>query len=274
MVARLNGYDYPRALRHTADLAEKGLCDGLELMMLCHYYDKKEAVTSAVRECGVEAAVIHCEKEIGTMLSDGAGLAAVGNLSEAEALLRETEALFRLNCAFAETLRIPRMVLHLWGGRQSDSHVDYNIEKLAWLSEIAASSGVRLLIENVPSARTDPRSNWHRLLPHLGEGGLIFDTRFGKLHEQIPETLTDSALAEKIEHIHISDFAGTYREFAALRPILHPGEGSVNFEEVAHLLNGFGYRGTVTLESPVAEEDGGMDVPKLEKTLAYLRKIF
>ncbi len=274
MVARLNGYDYPRSLRHIAALSEKGLCDGLELMMLVHYYDKIEAVTSAVRECGVDAAVIHCEKEIGTMLSDGAGLAASGDGSGAEVLLRETESLFRLNCAFAEQLRIPRMVLHLWGGRQSDSHVDYNIEKLAWLSDIAASSGVRLLIENVPSAATDPRSNWHRLLPHLGNGGLIFDTRFGKLHEQIAETLTDAALTEKIEHIHISDFAGTYREFSALRPILHPGEGSVDFGEVARLLDGFGYRGTVTLESPVAEPDGGMDVPKLEKTLTYLRGIF
>ena len=139
------------------------------------------------------------------------------------------------------------------------------------LNDIAAAHGTRILCENIPSNHADPYSNWKKLLPQLGEAGLIFDTRFGKLHEQSREILTDDAITAKIEHIHISDFGGTYRDFRALRPILHPGEGNIDFGEVADLLNGFGYTGTITLESPVMEEEN-LNIPKIEKTLAYLRE--
>ena len=35
------------------------------------------------------------------------------------------------------------------------------------------------------------------------------------LHKQIEGILTDSELVSKIEHVHISDFAGYFREFFA-----------------------------------------------------------
>ncbi len=273
MVARENGYDYIRALGEIKRLENQGLCDGLELMMLKFYYDKRDAVVSAIRDFGVNAAVIHCEKDIGTMLSDAGGLLERGETHEAEAMLHDTKELFRYNCTFAEQLHIKRMVLHLWGGFSSDSHIEHNIENYCVLREIAAEYGVRLLVENIPSRIYDPRSNWKKLLPHLGDGGLIFDTRFGMLHRQIEGILRDSALTERIEHVHISDFAGTYRQFKALRPILHPGEGSVDFKKTAELLKKAGYNGTVTLESPVVDGED-LDMAKLAATLAYIREIF
>lgn len=272
LVGHSNGFNYRRALTEIAGLVSRGYCDGLELMMLKFYYDKIDDVAAAVKQSGVKPAVIHCEKDVGTMISDAGVLMHDGKNEEAEALYRDAEKLFRLNCVMAEKLEIPRMVLHLWGGLSSDGHIEYNISKISRLNGIADTHGTRILCENIPSNHTDPYSNWCKLLPDLGNAGLIFDTRFGKLHEQTREILTDKALTDRIEHVHISDFGGTYRDFRALRPILHPGEGNIDFGEVADLLNGFGYAGTITLESPVMEGEE-LNIPKIEKTLAYLREI-
>lgn len=275
MVGYRNGYDYRRALREFVRLRENGLCDGVELMMLQFYYDKLETVAEAVNASGLvsQTSVIHCEKEIGTMISDAGVLHAEDKPDEAEALYQQAYALYRENCRMAELTGLHRMVLHLWGGRSSDGHIAYNASKLAELSETAAEYGVRLLVENIPSSCDNPHSNWLRLLPLQSNTAFIFDTRFGKLHEQTAETLTDPQIVPHIEHVHISDFGGTYRDFAALRPILHPGEGTIDFTEVAALLDGMNYTGTVTLESPVMLDGGEYDVPKLERTLSYLNDI-
>lgn len=271
MVGSENGFNYKSALSEIYALSEKGLADGAELMMLKHYYDKKDAVCEAVRSSGVTPYVIHCEKEIGTMISDAASFSAEGKHDEAEALFSSAVELFRLNCTFGETLSIPRMVLHLWGGKNSDRHVEYNISKFGEITKIAAEHGIRILVENIPSSCHDPMSNWKRLIPTLGDAGLIFDTRFGKLHEQTADILSDRALAEKIEHVHVSDFAGKYREFTALRPILHPGEGTIDFAEVFALLGKINYSGSVTLESPIMIGEA-LDVAKIEKTLSYIKE--
>ena len=269
LVGRVNGYDFRGAMKILRSLYEEERIRGLELMMLPAYYENRAAVTEAVRQSGVPSPVIHCEKEIGTMLSDAGALTDSGHEEEARALSEEAFRLFRLNCAFAEDLGIPRMVIHLWGGRTSDSHIARNVGALPDLTETAAAHGLRLLVEIVPSSAGDPLSNWKRVLPFLGNGGLIFDSRFGKLHEQIRETLTDPAVTPRIEHVHVSDFGGGYREFSALRPILHPGEGKIDFPALAGLLDRMGYAGSVTLESPVMGENG-WNVPKLGRTLSYL----
>ena len=273
MVAPENGFDYVRALGEIKSLYSEGLCSGLELMMLKFYYDKRDAVVSAVKDFGVPAVTIHCEKDIGTMLSDAAGLCAAGDCNAAEDMFSSALDLFRYNCTYAEKLGIDRMVLHLWGGYNSDAHVEYNIEKFETLKRVATEYGVKILVENIPSRIYDPRRNWQKLLPSMDGAGFVFDTRFGMLHRQIEGILLDSAITEKIEHVHISDFAGTYRQFRALRPILHPGEGSVDFKKTALLLENAGYNGTITLESPVAYGES-LDVDKLANTLYYLKELF
>lgn len=273
MVGRINGFDYRTALDELSRLYSDGLCDGLELMMLNFYYDKKDAVISAVKESEVPPLVIHCEKDVGMFLSDAGMFLADGKTDDALEARKKAFVFFEKNCEFAEELGVRRMVLHLWGGLNSDRHIEYNISALEELSDIAHGHGVRLLIENIPSQQYDPRTNWHSLLPHLGDNGLIFDTRFGCLHAQSKEILTDKALTDRIEHIHISDFGGRYREFSALRPILHPGEGHVDFDEIASLLDSFGYDCTVTLESPVILENG-IDHEKQRRTLEYLHELF
>ena len=273
MVGRENGFDYVRALRELAVLQEEGFCDGIELMMLIFYYDKLDRVVGEVVSSGVTPAVIHCEKEIGTMLSECGTLRASNRLDEEKARYSETLDLFRMNCDTGCRLGVKRMVLHLWGGMHSDHHIDYNAEKLPELSEIALGYGLRILVENIPSQKADPRRNWHTVLPLLGNGGFVFDTRFGMLHRQIEGILDDSDLVKRIEHVHISDFAGTYREFRALRPILHPGEGHIDFEMVASLLRRNGYGSSITVESPVISGTE-LDTDKMRKTLSYVRDRF
>ncbi len=273
MVGRSNNYNYKRALNAISDLRKNGYCSGLELMMLPFYYDKIDDVVESVRKSGVEPTTIHCEKEIGTMLSDAAVLLHDGKKSEADHKRDEAMRLFEVNLETAERLKIRRMVLHLWGGYASDGHVEYNIAALPEMSRMAEEHNVRLLVENVPSNHADPKSNWKKLLPYLGDGGLIFDTRFGKLHEQTREILTDPELTQKIEHVHISDYTGGYRNFKALRPILHPRDGVIDFDEVKSLLDGIGYSGTITLESPVMVGEE-LDTEKIKSTLAYLKELF
>ena len=273
MVSRENGYDYKRALREISSLADQGYCDGIELMMLIAYYDKKEDVIRSIKDSGLKTGTIHCEKEIGTMISQAGTDEAEGRAEESGKVYSEALELFKYNCSFGEELGTDRMVLHLWGGYPSDRHIEFNVRVFPELRKIASDYGLRILVENIPSQKYDPRTNWHKLLGNMGDSGFVFDTRFGMLHKQIEGILTDSELVSKIEHVHISDFAGYFREFFALRPILHPGEGFVDFEKTAQLLEKIGYESTITLESPVVCGQD-LDIEKIKRTLAYVRSRF
>lgn len=274
MVSRLNGYDYPRALTEAVRLCEEGLSAGIELMMLTFYYDKWKDVVKKIRETGLAAPVIHCEKEVGTLLSD-AGRLSQEKSGDLLPLWERILSLFRLNCTVGAAAGSSRMVLHLWGGQNSDRYLNYNVEALGTLGEIAGEFGIRILVENIPSVLADPLANWRRILAAgtLADGGFLFDTRFGQLHEQAEAILTATDILPHLEHVHISDFGGTYRDFSALRPILHPGEGTVDFPKIAALLNRCGYEKTITLESPV-NVGAELDIPKLKRTLRYLKDTF
>lgn len=273
IVGRLNGYDVSLVSRILPPLMDDGLIAGGELMMLNSYYDRMEAVTKEWREAGIVFPVIHCEKDVGTLFSDIGAILEAGDTAEAEKTRAHALSLFRQNCEMGAMAHASRMVLHLWGGRNSDAHLGTNKELLAACREIIRPYGIRLLIENIPSAVRDPLANWHDLLPLTEDVGLIFDTRFGNLHRQIEEIWSDAQITPHIEHIHVSDHKGAERDFSSLRPILHPGEGMIDFDRFARILDENGYGGTVTLESPVIRE-GGADGDKLRRTLVALNERF
>lgn len=273
MVGHENGFNYKRAVDVLKDLRDRNVILGGELMMLKFYYDKQDDVVDCVRASGVPFPVIHCEKGVGTDLSHAAFLEHIGDYRGADELLERTLDTYRLNCGFGEAIGAKMMVLHLWGGEDSDSHIRYNCDKLSELFAVAASHGIRLLIENVPSTTNDPLANWHRACDAHPGCGLIFDTRFATLHDQVKETLTDPLVKYNLSHIHISDFVGGYRNFSALRPILHPLEGVVDFDLISTLLHEIDYNGTITLESPVINGND-IDVVKLEKSLRFISEHF
>ena len=270
MIGRANGFDIHLITKHFPRFMEKGIIAGGELMMLPVYYDRLAEVSGEWLSADVAFPVIHCEKNVGTLLSDAATADADGDTAEAKKLRAQAEEDFRRNCEMGALVHSSAMVLHLWGGYQSDAHIAYNVEALPSLCEIIRPYGIRLLIENVPSNTHDPHTNWRRLIPQLAECDLIFDTRFGQLHRQIAETWADSDIAPHIRHIHVSDILGAPRDFSTLRPILHPGEGMVDFGAFRRILDEHAYSGTITMESPVIRE-GSADADKLEDSLTRLR---
>lgn len=274
MVGRSNGYNYVRAMDVLHDLCGRGVIDGGELMMLKFYYDRADGVADAARERGIPFPVFHCDKELGSMLSYAGRLKNSGRKAEADEVLGEVLRLFALNCNFCERIGCGKMVLHLWGGADSDSHIKYNISHLSWFIKEAEAHGVRLMIENVPCTTHDPLSNWRRAVTADSRISLIYDTRFAAFHRQSEEILTDRAIGGRISHVHVSDLIGEARDFSSLRPILHPTEGIVDLPAEAARLSELGYEGAVTLESPVMEDDGGLDVEKLERSLIYVRNVF
>lgn len=272
IVGRANNYGTHLVTEILPALIDEKLIAGGELMMLNAYYERLTAVATEWTAAGIPFPVIHCEKDVGTLISDAGAFYAAGNVDEAETAHSRALELFRLNCEMGALVRSSRMVIHLWGGLNSDRYISSNIEILSELCNIIRPYGIRLLIENVPSALTDPLINWKKLLPYCPEIGFVFDTRFGNLHRQIDATLSDGAIVPYIEHIHISDHRGAERDFSSLRPILHPGEGMIDFDSIAQKLNEIGYESTVTLESPVIKE-GGADGEKLRRTLIYLNRL-
>lgn len=268
MVSRYNGFDYRRAIRHVSSFVSEGLCDGAELMMLPFYYDKTDEVIRAFRETGVNVPVTHIEKQVGTLLSDAAA-AAEDDAGLAADIRAEAEELFRLNCDTAARAGSKAAVLHLWGGLNSDSHVEYNTDALGGLIVTAEEFGLKLLVENVPCTTYDPLTNWRALGRHLSRCGLVFDTRFATFHRQAKETLSDPGIAARIRHVHIGDVRGEAPDFSAIHPIYQPGDGTADFPMIAKMLRKIGYGGSVTLESP-AMNGSGIVTAALKKSLAYI----
>ena len=272
-VSRRNGYNFHLVTQLFPQLQQQGIIDGAEFMMIPAYYPQMKAVADEWLGEGLTFPVIHCEKEVGTLLSDAAVAKATGEADAAEVLLRQALDDFKKNCEMGAMAGSRRMVFHLWGGLNSDGHVAYNISVLPQLMEIIRPYGIRLLIENVPCTTQDPLSNWKSMSMHLDKCGLIFDTRFGFFHRQIENIWQAEDIYPCIEHIHIGDIRGAEKDFSTLRPIYHPGEGMVDFQSVVRRLNEVRYSGTVTLESPVAK-DGGADGDKLKTSLLYTRNLF
>lgn len=272
IVGRINGFNIHLVTEILPPLVEQGVIAGAELMMLPVYYGRLSEVSGEWLSAGIPLPVLHADKDIGTLLSDAGVAFEAGDRDSADALRHEAEEKFRFNCEMGAMAASRTMVLHLWGGMNSDRQIGYNASLLPGLCDIIRPYGIRLLIENVPSNTYDPLSNWKKLLPLPDNCALIFDTRFGQLHRQIGETWADTDVAPHIEHIHISDILGAPRDFSTLRPILHPGEGMIDFDDFRRILTARDYSGTVTLESPVIRENGA-DGEKLGRTLRELRTL-
>ena len=54
---------------------------------------------------------------------------------------------------------------------------------------------------------------------------------------------------------------------------LHPGEGRIEFEAFFRELEEVRYKGTFTIESSSVNEDGAINLEKLNESLKYLREL-
>ena len=269
IIGRVNGYDYRHILRVMPALCERVPLDGLELMMLPAYLDKLPEMAREFSAAGLRFPIIHADKEVGTMLSTGAAQGDAGL-----ALCGQALRLWEQNCEMGARIGARQIVLHLWGGLDSDAHLAGNLGYLERLRGRALGFGLEVLIENVPCTTADPMTNLAAIHAAFPDQRFVFDTRFASFHLQLDSlTTTPWLIGDRLAHVHISDLRdGAQRDFSRLRPILHPGEGSIDFPALLGDLTAHGYRGTVTLESPVMSE-AGIDVAKLGASLAMLREL-
>ena len=255
-IGRENNCDY----RIMADIAPKLDCDGFELMMLKAYYEHLDEIPKFFSGTDMVFPVIHADKQIGDLISKNED-------GDADEAIRR----FEVNCRLGYDMKCERIVLHLWGGIASDRTIQLNIDFAERLLPIAEKYGLRLTVENIPCVIADPLSHWKILAERYPELDFIFDTRFGGFHTQLTQAVNDGWMGTRVKHMHVSDFTGPPRDFTTLRPILHPGEGIVDLDGFFALAAPV-YSGTITLESPVINPDGSLDIVKLNNSLKYIRK--
>ena len=267
MIGHVNSNRWQLINENMPTLTEAGIIDGIELMMLHSYYAQMDEMARSFKADGLVFPVIHCEKDVGSLFSRNEG-------NDTETALDR----FKLNCEMGAAVGAKKMVLHLWGGSCSDSHIAHNISLIDTLISTISQYGIKLLIENIPCTTYSPIENWRKLYSYFPKIGFIFDTRLGELHRQCADILSeeflwqtsDSSAEMPLSHVHVSDFSGGLMEFSALYPILHPGDGNIDFPYIGRKLDENTYTGSITLESPVMSKDG-LDMEKLISSLNYIK---
>lgn len=256
IVGRANGFDH-RLIIGYKDAIE---ADGFELMMLKAFYGRLPEIAGELNRAGVPIRTIHFEKDITALLGLGG-----------EEERREGLRLFTDNVDMGRAVGAEKSVFHLWDGRFSRERVESGIALLETLYEICDKRGVELLVENVP-CKTSPYLLVSEIAQRYPNARFTFDTRHTSFMNEIDTFLESPLWQKRIGHLHISDYSGETAPgmWGVTRPILHPGEGLIDFDALFAKMPPY-HGGTVTLESPVMLPDGSHDIPKLNRTLAFLR---
>lgn len=256
-IGRYNGYDC-EVLRR---LAPQIRCDGFELMIYAAWYDDFENIISRISSYGLNIPVVHFDKCIGILLTE--------NTAESVAQAKRD---FTRNVWAAKALGAKKAVFHLWGGKDSDIFMAHSIKLVPSMYAECEAAGVELLIENIPAKYYGPYFNWCRIREVYPQAKFIYDTRFGEFHAE-HDIIMRSGHWPHVRHIHISSLRrADVKIWGLLRPILHPGEGDVDFDALISRMPRYDH--SVTLESPVLSPDGSVDIEKLNHSLDYLRESF
>ena len=213
IIGRVNGYNFRHILRVMPPLCADVPLDGLELMMLPAYLEHLDEMAAEFAAAGLRFPIIHADKEVGTKLSTAAA-------QKDSTLAAEAHELWGRNCAMGQMVGAGQIVLHLWGGLDSDAHLSGNLTHLDALRRRAAEYGLEVLIENVPCTTADPITNLTAIHAAFPDQRYVFDTRFAAFHGQL-NSLTDTPwlIGDRLAHIHISDLHdGAERDFSRLRP--------------------------------------------------------
>ena len=235
--------------------------DGFEFMMYGSWYDAWRKILDDILAMNVNIPVMHVEKRIGERIT-------LGDISEARAC-------FRINAEMAAALGADKLVMHLWDGRPSDSNIAVNYAEYAVLRDIAAEHGVTLTVENVVCINSTPLDHLARLHDMYPDISFTYDFKMAQFHAQVEKTFSKEYMwlwQGPVKHVHFSDFGGEPMEWSALRS-LHPGEGNIDFAGICRNLCNVGYEGCITIESTSVNEDGSIQIDKLNRSIDLIRNM-
>ncbi len=258
LIGRPNGRNY-RLLTACADRLS---CDGFEFMMYESWYGQLPELRAFLIEASLPVPVFHCDKMVGNLISRN----GPGDMDEANRR-------FAANCELAALMGADRMVLHLWGGLDSDRDMAHTVSCYPMLLRIAESQGVLLTIENVVCNQADPMTHLRTLTTTYPDIAFTFDTKMAAFHSQL-ECLYDpenAHLFPHIRHIHVNDYAGGHQNWSALAT-LHMGDGHINFDRFFAYIREQNYQGDFTVEATSFDETGAIDDEKLNATFHRLRR--
>ena len=257
-ITRNNGRDY-----HLIDKYPRMLeTDGVEFLMYFVWSDEVKELRRFLKGTRLYFPVTHMDKQIGETLSE------FGLEGREKAM-----ALFRRDLETACEIGSKKLVLHLWNGPHSDENFDASLELYEEMHELAAREGILLTTENVTCIKNvclDHLKKMHRLFPFAR---FTYDTKMAHLHgeNELLETEKYVNLLSSgvICHLHMND-SDILPDMSRL-PIMHIGEGKVDFGRVFSLLKQIGYCGTATVESTSVNPDGSVDVEKLQRSINRVR---
>lgn len=239
--------------------APKIRCDGFEFMIYSTWYDKLNIILRDLKLSGLYFPAVHCDKHIGEML-----------VSDEE----KAYELFEINCHAAAYLGAQKLVVHIWNGTISDSHMDVCIGAYPRLKSTADKYGVLLTIENVVCNVHSPLKNLKALRDRYPRVAFTIDTKMAAFHNELDDIFDGSSAwlwkENHVRHIHINDYAGSYMDWGNLRTP-HIGDGNVNFDSFFSGLSKWGYNGDFTVEATSFMPNGIIDVEKLNSSLDTVR---
>ena len=251
VVTRKNGLNYGLL----PEFAEKLCCDGFELMMSRSWYENFDTVYGDISKMGLLIPTVHSEKGIGELISAG----------DAEAYRR-----FELDCRAAEMVGAKLLVLHLWNGLVSDSNFSENLRAYKRLRKIAEGHGLLLTVENVVCNVLTPMKRLRELAAEYPDISFTFDTKMAAFHGELEEIYDEDFLKKHVKHLHINDYGGGVGEWSALRT-LHLGCGNIDFDGFFAFVRKTGYSGDFTVEATSVNDDGSVDIDKLNRDFLKIK---
>lgn len=250
LVTRKNGRNH----RLLPVFADKLDFDGFELMMYQSWYGRYD-IAEDIAEMGLVIPTLHCEKEIGELVSAG-----------------DTEAFdrFEFDCKAAKTVGAELLVLHLWNGLISDSNFSENLRAYDRLRNIAEKHGLLLTVENVVCNVFAPIDRLSELKSEYPDISFTFDTKMAEFHGELDKAYNEELWREHIRHLHINDYGGGVKEWSALRT-LHIGSGHVDFDSFFGFARKMNYNGDFTVEASSVNADGSVDIDKLNEDFRMIK---
>lgn len=161
----------------------------------------------------------------------------------------------------------------MWGGIPSDYNIHINVSCIEKLKEITDTYGLALSLENVPCNDKDPLTHVINLAKDFPDITFTFDTKFAQFHDQMELSYNEDHqwlwTDKRINHIHINDYAGTYKEWKKLQGC-QIGEGCIDFDQFFLFLNNIRFRESITMEAS-AYYDGVLNIEALNRSIAYIK---